>query len=175
MTGINRLPAISALLYDDHYNKVAVLVPIDPADSLIEAIRLGLEYNCQIEFVDVFVKNYISEYIATPDEEAIESLGYEKFHKEVAGFLTAIRKEKELVTDFDRKLFYNQNSMINANRNRYSSERKMTLHRIQLMAFDNPDDMNEFWNFTWRVHCQVDDENPDKNNIRSGMNHSQMY
>lgn len=178
MTGINRLPAISALLYDDHYNKVAVLVPIDPADSLIEAIRLGLEYNCQIEFVDVFVKNYISEYIATPDEEAIESLGYEKFHKEVAGFLTAIRKEKELVTDFDRKLFYNQNSMINAEIeiDILQSEKDDPSQNSVDSFFDNPDDMNEFREFYMASSLsKLMTENPDKKIIFvCGMNHSQM-
>ena len=87
MKGIDRLPALSAILYNDEINGSSVIIPIDPADSLIEATRVGLEYNCEIEFVDVFIKNYFPEFFNTPDEEAIESIGFQDFYSNVSSVL----------------------------------------------------------------------------------------
>ena len=59
LEGINHLPNISVVMYAETKKRFAY-IPIDPADSLIEAIRLGLEYKIPVEFVDLDVNNYSS-------------------------------------------------------------------------------------------------------------------
>lgn len=54
--GINHLPNISVVMYEEKAKKKYAYVPIDPADSIIEAIRLGLEYDLPIKFIDLDVK-----------------------------------------------------------------------------------------------------------------------
>ena len=52
--GVARLPKISLVMYYDELLDQQLYIPIIPSDSLIEAIRLGMEYGIPIEFIDLF-------------------------------------------------------------------------------------------------------------------------
>lgn len=87
--GVNRLPKISIITAFDDVSKEQLFIPIDPADSLIEAIRLGQEYGQKIEFIDCFVKNYHPKNFARPDSFALNHISLEEFY-------THFRREWEL-------------------------------------------------------------------------------
>ena len=56
--GIDRLPYLSLIGYADMLDpKKMIFVPIDPGDSIIEAIQIGKKYNIPLEFIDFSVKN----------------------------------------------------------------------------------------------------------------------
>ncbi len=57
-----------------------LFIPIDPSDSLIEAVRLGQEYGIPIEFIDCFVKNYNPTIFARPDSYALNFISLEEFY-----------------------------------------------------------------------------------------------
>jgi hypothetical protein len=78
--GVNRLPKISLVMYFDDLLKEQMFVPIDPADSLIEAVRLGTEYGIPVEFIDLFVKNYTPVGIPHPDSYVLNHMSLTEFY-----------------------------------------------------------------------------------------------
>lgn len=78
--GVNRLPKISLVMYFDDLIKEQMFVPIDPSDSLIEAIRLGSEYGLPVEYIDLFVKNYTPLGIPNPDSYVLNKISLEEFY-----------------------------------------------------------------------------------------------
>ncbi len=161
LTGINRLPALSAVLYNDEQNNVSIIIPIDPADSLIEAIRLGLEYNCQIEFVDVFMKNYFPEFINTPDEEAIESLGFQQFYSDVSRILQLKRQKNAPAYSINENLESESAKDFNLESDRGPE------------VFNNIEEMNSYREFYMAsALLKLIEEHPDKKILFvCGMNH----
>jgi hypothetical protein len=86
--GIHRLPYLSLIAYADTLNpKKLNFVPIDPGDSIIEAIRIGLEYNFPIEFIDLSVKDYDPPNFQLPDDYSINTLGLPLFYEKISEYL----------------------------------------------------------------------------------------
>ena len=85
--GIERLPYLSLIGYADTLNpKKMNFIPIDPGDSIIEGIRLGLEYNIPIEFIDLSVKDYEAPNIKLPDDYSINHIGLFEFYQKISAF-----------------------------------------------------------------------------------------
>ncbi|MFX0137659.1 MAG: hypothetical protein ACFFDN_28730, partial [Candidatus Hodarchaeota archaeon] len=82
LEGVNHLPYISVVMYEERKKKKYAYVPIDPGDSIIEAIRLGLEYKKPIEFVDLDVKNYRNKQFTYGfDDYSIIKIGLNKYYE----------------------------------------------------------------------------------------------
>lgn len=79
--GVNRLPKISIITYYDELLKQVLFVPIDPSDSMIEALQLGLEYGIESVYIDLFVKNYTPTMFARPDSYVLNELSLEDFYE----------------------------------------------------------------------------------------------
>jgi len=79
--GVNRLPALSLVVYYDEYLDETLYIPIEPCDSMIEGIRLSLEYNISCYFIDLSVKNYRPYFYHLPDDEVIRRIGLDKFYE----------------------------------------------------------------------------------------------
>ncbi len=77
---VNRFPKLSVLFYYDDLLETHVYIPIDPADSMIEGIQLGLEYGIPVEFVDLFTKEVVPRDLPLPDEEALKHLDLPTFY-----------------------------------------------------------------------------------------------
>ena len=108
--GINRLPYISVIGYREEgaSNKQFSYVPIDPGDSIIEAIRLGVEHDVPVEFIDLDVTRYRQRpfYYRFFNEYMIEKIGLEKFYESVKGF---IKKSNPETKDYNRERYLSQN------------------------------------------------------------------
>ncbi|MHA1342700.1 MAG: hypothetical protein ACTSQG_01830 [Promethearchaeota archaeon] len=83
--GIERLPYLSLISYTDSLspNKLN-FIPIDPGDSIIEGIRLGLEHNIPIEFIDLSVKDYSPPTIRLPDDYSLNKVGLKIFYEKIS-------------------------------------------------------------------------------------------
>jgi hypothetical protein len=95
--GIERLPYLSLIGYADTLNpKKMNFIPIDPGDSIIEALRLGLEYNIPIEFIDLSVKDYEAPNIKLPDDYSINHIGISQFYQKISAFFDRENEESKL-------------------------------------------------------------------------------
>ena len=84
--GVKRLPYISVVAYEDfdeEIEKVRQILPITPDDSLIEAVRLGLEFGVPVHFIDRDVVNYQSTPIKAPDDYLVERIGLEDYWRRI--------------------------------------------------------------------------------------------
>ncbi|MFX1273544.1 MAG: hypothetical protein ACFFBP_10280 [Promethearchaeota archaeon] len=82
---VKRLPYLSLLGYADSLNpKQLNFVPIDPGDSIIESIKLGLEYNVPIEFIDLSLTDYTPQMFKLPDDYSINKIGLNLFYQKVS-------------------------------------------------------------------------------------------
>jgi len=82
--GIERLPYLSLIAYADSLTPNRLnFVPIDPGDSIIDAIRLGLEYGIETEFIDFSVKDYTPQPLFLPDDFSITEIGLKTFYNEI--------------------------------------------------------------------------------------------
>ena len=95
--GINRLPFLSLITYADTLNpKRLNFVPIDPGDSIIEAIRIGLEYDFPIEFIDLSVKDYEPSKVKLPDDYSINDLGLPLFYEKISEHINKEHRAKKI-------------------------------------------------------------------------------
>ncbi|MFX0001188.1 MAG: hypothetical protein ACFE9Q_15325 [Candidatus Hodarchaeota archaeon] len=93
---IDRLPYLSLIGYADTLNpKRLNYIPIDPGDSIIESIRIGLEHNIPIEFIDLSVSEYLPPSFKLPDDYAINQLGLQKFYKQISEYFQEEFKNKK--------------------------------------------------------------------------------
>jgi hypothetical protein len=94
--GIERLPFLSLIAYADSLNPNKLnFIPIDPSDSIINAIRIGRQQKVPIEFIDLSVKEYQPETISLPDDYSLNHISLQKFYSEIsAHFKETIYKEK---------------------------------------------------------------------------------
>ncbi len=84
---VERLPFLSLIGYADTLNpKTLNFIPIDPGDSIIEGIRIGLEHNIPIEFIDLSVSEYLPPNLNLPDDYAINQIGLFNFYKQIAEY-----------------------------------------------------------------------------------------
>ncbi|KKN30564.1 hypothetical protein LCGC14_0832840 [marine sediment metagenome] len=87
LEAIERLPFLSLIGYADTLNPDKLnFIPIDPGDSIIESIRIGLEYNTPIEFIDLSVTEYLPPTVKLPDDYAINQIGLSEFHQKISEF-----------------------------------------------------------------------------------------
>ena len=96
---VSRLPFISLIIRE--IDNEAVYIPIDPCDSIIEAIRLAIDEEIPFFTVDKDITsiNSNSHYLM-PDDYLLNKIGLEKFYKEVKSkysfFKTEMDKEREI-------------------------------------------------------------------------------
>jgi hypothetical protein len=84
---IGRLPFLSLIGYSDSLSPTKLnFIPIDPGDSIIEGIRIGLEHNIPIEFIDLSLSDYLPPSLKLPDDYAINQIGLLKFYTQVAKY-----------------------------------------------------------------------------------------
>ena len=96
--GINRLPYLSLIAYADTLNpKKLYFIPIDPGDSIIEAVRIGLEYDFPIEFIDLSVKEYAPQNFKLPDDHSINELGLSVFYEKISEYIQKEQREKKII------------------------------------------------------------------------------
>ncbi|TXT64699.1 MAG: putative TraB determinant protein [Promethearchaeota archaeon] len=95
--GIDRLPFLSLIAYADSLTPDKVnFIPVDPTDSIIHAIKIGLQQNVPIEFVDLSVKNYQPETFQLPDDYCLTHLDIGMFYHQISRFFEAtIYEEKD--------------------------------------------------------------------------------
>jgi hypothetical protein len=74
LSGIDRLPQISALLYETSLNRT-VYFPIQPADPMVEAARSARESGTSVRCVDLDVDSYADYRDPVPDAYALLRLG----------------------------------------------------------------------------------------------------
>lgn len=96
---VSRLPFISLIIRE--IDNEAVYIPIDPCDSIIEAVRLAIDEEIPFFTVDKDITsiNSNSHYLM-PDDYLLNKIGLEKFYKEVKAnysfFKTDSDKEREI-------------------------------------------------------------------------------
>ena len=79
--GINRLPKISMILFEDEILNAYMYIPIDPSDSIIEGVRLSLEHiDVSCYFIDLNVRAYTPAFTNLPDDQAIKKVGLDQFY-----------------------------------------------------------------------------------------------
>jgi hypothetical protein len=106
LEGINHLPNISVVMYAEAKKKY-VYIPIDPADSIIEAIRLGLEHNIPVEFIDLDVNNYRNkQYNFGVEGYSISKIGLDTFYHLI---LPQLSKSNYGTKDYQRELYMVKN------------------------------------------------------------------
>ncbi|HDZ19584.1 MAG TPA: conjugal transfer protein TraB, partial [archaeon] len=87
LEAVERLPFLSLIGYADTLNPEKLnYIPIDPGDSIIESIRIGLEYNTPIEFIDLSVTEYLPSTVKLPDDYAINQIGLSEFHQKISEY-----------------------------------------------------------------------------------------
>lgn len=101
LEAIERLPFLSLIGYADTLNpKKLNFIPIDPGDSIIEAIRIGLEYNVPIEFIDLSVKDYDPPPKDLPDDYSLNRIGLKTFYEKISEcFEQEYKSKKEQLRD----------------------------------------------------------------------------
>jgi hypothetical protein len=78
MRAVRRLPFLSVVLYQEQ-DGTYVYLPIEPTDGIIEAIRLGTEYQVPVFFVDRDTESYPRRQEPLPDSYSILKIGYQAY------------------------------------------------------------------------------------------------
>ncbi|MEW6184906.1 MAG: hypothetical protein AB1585_04100 [Thermodesulfobacteriota bacterium] len=78
LTAVKRLPFLSVVLYREKSGQ-HIYLPIEPIDGIIEALRLALENDCPIFFVDRDTEGYPSQHELMPDSYALARIGYRTY------------------------------------------------------------------------------------------------
>jgi hypothetical protein len=114
---VDRLPYLSLIGYADSINPDKLnFVPIDPGDSIIEAIRVGMEQNVPVEFIDLSVKNYRPENMKLPDDYALHHIGIQSFYREIKSHLrdTTDKEKQRLREEVDFQEFLEKEEKLKA-------------------------------------------------------------
>ena len=114
---IERIPYLSLIGYADTLNpEKMTYIPIDPGDSIIEAIRIGKEHNIPLEFIDFSVKNYQPEKIKLPDDYSLNQIGLITFYKIISKHFkdNDVQEKEELRDKFDFNEFLKKEQDPNA-------------------------------------------------------------
>lgn len=75
---VKRLPFLSVVLYQEKSGN-HIYLPIEPVDGIIEAIRLGLEKDLPVFFIDRDTEGYPQRSDPMPDPYAITQIGYRSY------------------------------------------------------------------------------------------------
>jgi hypothetical protein len=76
--GIKRLPLLSAVHYEESDGIFTYLI-IEPADGLVEAVRLGLESGIPVHFIDRDTEDYPVDFTPMPDAYALTRIGHYRY------------------------------------------------------------------------------------------------
>ena len=79
LRGVERLPEISIIVYDDQADERAVYVPVEPTDAFVEALRLAKELKLETAFLDPDLTERPHLPEAYPDPYAIARIGLAKY------------------------------------------------------------------------------------------------
>ncbi len=71
---VKRLPLLSVVHYQEASGQL-VYLPIEPTDPLVEAVRLGLEHDVPVAFIDRDTEGYPRHRDALPDPYALTRIG----------------------------------------------------------------------------------------------------
>ena len=89
LEGIAHLPKISVVTYEES-SGTHVYYPIDPCDSIVEALRLGcVEAGTSLEFIDRDVEEFERIEVNLPDPYAMTSIGLARYYRAVEPALPA--------------------------------------------------------------------------------------
>ena len=79
---VSRLPFVSLIIRE--INDEAVYIPIDPCDSIIEAVRLAIDEEIHFFPIDKDITsiNSNSHYLM-PDDHVMKNIGLERFYNEI--------------------------------------------------------------------------------------------
>ncbi|MHA1315185.1 MAG: hypothetical protein ACTSRB_14885 [Candidatus Helarchaeota archaeon] len=99
---ITRLPYISVVVYKEGMGKKFLYIPIEPADSLIEGIRLGIEHDIPVKFIDLDVYRYRQKAFERIEDYPIQKIGLEKFYEIMLPYM---KKSNPRTKDYKRELF----------------------------------------------------------------------
>lgn len=94
LEGIERLPLLSVVSYEES-SGARCFFPIDPCDSIIEALRLGLGEHCSLEFIDCDVEEFERLEVVLPDSYAVNSIGLPRFYDAVKPALPKPQNESQ--------------------------------------------------------------------------------
>ena len=72
---VRRLPFLSVVLYQEK-DGTYIYLPIEPTDGLVEAVRLGSEYQVPVFFVDRDAEGYPRHQEPMPDPYSVFKIGY---------------------------------------------------------------------------------------------------
>ncbi len=80
--GLERLPVICTVSYEER-SGTRCFFPIDPCDSIVEALRLGIGESCALELIDCDVEDFRRMDVVLPDSYAVNSIGLPRFYRAV--------------------------------------------------------------------------------------------
>jgi hypothetical protein len=137
---VDRLPFLSLIGYADSLNpKKLNFIPIDPGDSIIEGINIGLNHNIPIEFIDLSVSEYLPPSFKLPDDYAINHIGLHKFYHQISDYFKKMNKSKKgdlrnqvILEDF-LKNQENTEKVYNYNQKDILREKYMAAHLLKMM------------------------------------------
>ena len=95
---VQRLPFLSVVMYQEE-DGTHVYLPIEPTDGLVEAVRLGLEYQIPLFFVDRDTEGYPRTQEAMPDPYSIQKIGYEAYCEAYRSIMQADTGEDKTAQD----------------------------------------------------------------------------
>lgn len=85
---VEKLPSVHVVLYREPESREICYIPMDPCDSIVEAVRLGVrDRRCHLAFVDAEVAQFHAQKRTLPDEYAVLKIGLPKYYETVAPFL----------------------------------------------------------------------------------------
>ena len=84
IAAVERLPLLSVVHYRQA-NGRPVYLPVEPANPLVEALRLGLEREVPVHLVDRDVEGYGRHHHGYPDSYAVSRVGHQAYCDAVAG------------------------------------------------------------------------------------------
>ena len=87
--GIGALPRITVVSYEES-GGTRCFFPIDPCDSIVEALRLGIGENCTLEFIDRDVEEFRRMEVVLPDPYAMTSIGLPAYYRAVERALPSV-------------------------------------------------------------------------------------
>lgn len=149
LEGVSRLPFLSLLTYSDTLNPQTMnIIPIDPGDSIIEAIELSQEYQVPLEFIDLSLKEYRPPSYSMPDDYALNKIGLRSFYenisshfednynedkyplREKANLKDYLRKQKEEINNNNVKVEFGSSAYIDVLREKYMARNLLKLKDI---------------------------------------------
>ncbi|MFH0925053.1 MAG: hypothetical protein V1872_05385 [bacterium] len=101
LVGVQNLPYITTVISQND-DRVSHYFPVDPCDGMVEAVRLGLQERCAIEFISPNVESSKTENLVLPDEYAIEKIGLPLYLQSIFHLLPLEKNDTEAIYNTDR-------------------------------------------------------------------------